>query len=116
MVARSESQRRRTAILRAELADAAEDMAARADAFAALLEQAAGRGDAARRLGLAAREREVSRVGRSNAARLRSLPAGPLHLEPLLAEPDEAEPDRGDAPVTTRLRHPLRFPRIRLRG
>jgi hypothetical protein len=31
-----------------------------------------------------------------------------LHLEPL------PEPVEGDAPATTRLRHPLRFPRARL--
>jgi hypothetical protein len=41
-------------VLRAKLADAAEDIAAQADAFATLLEQAASRGDTARRLGLAA--------------------------------------------------------------
>jgi hypothetical protein len=95
-------------VLRAEMADAAEDIATQADAFAALLEQAASRGDAARRLGLAAREREISRIERTNAVRLRSPPAGPLHLEPL---PTPAE---ADAPATTRLRHPLRFPRARL--
>lgn len=82
---RSEFLRRWTAALRAELADAADKVADEADVFAAILEQAAPRGDVARRLGLAALERHISSIERRNAARLRDPAPGPLHLEPLPA-------------------------------
>jgi hypothetical protein len=75
--------RRRTAALRAQLADIADKVADEADVFAAILEQASSRGDAERRLGLAEREREISRIERRNADRLRRPGPGRLQLEPL---------------------------------
>jgi hypothetical protein len=112
---RSEFLHRRSLALRAELADAAEKVADEADLFASVLEQAATRGDTARRLGLAALERQISIVERRNAARLRHPGAGPLHLEPLpalippsappaaglrsLPAPSQQAPDRSLPPV-----------------
>jgi hypothetical protein len=58
------------------------DVAARSsEKFAELLERAAPRGDSARRMAIAAWERDVARVERYNAARLRSR-ARPLGLKP----------------------------------
>jgi hypothetical protein len=65
------------------MADAAEDVAREADVYAYLLEQAAQRGDSARRLSVAAAEREISRIERRNAAKLRQSSVHPLELEPL---------------------------------
>jgi len=75
------------------LADFAERMAEEADAFAAMLEEAARRGDAERRLAVAAVEREVAGIARRNAARLRDQPAGHhLDLERLPSLPPLARP------------------------
>ena len=52
------------------MTDAAAD---EAEAFAAILEAAAPRGDTDRRLVLAGREREIATIGRRNAARLRTV-------------------------------------------
>jgi len=86
--------------------DFAEQMAAQADRFADLLEVAAGRGDADRRLRIAAAEREIARVHRRNAARLRSPDDQRGELEPVphLPQfegrgdnpPDQTEPAEGD--------------------
>ena len=80
---RSEYLRRRSRMVRAQMAVATEMVANEADAFAGFLERAAVRGDATRRLGLAAVEREISRTERRNAARLRQPGDEPLRLERL---------------------------------
>jgi hypothetical protein len=68
-------------------------MAEDADGLAATLEAAARRGhDAERRLKIAAVEREIARIQRRNAARLRRAGGGPVELEGLprlVAEPAE---------------------------
>ncbi|HZQ79465.1 MAG TPA: hypothetical protein VFE55_19200 [Acidimicrobiia bacterium] len=69
--------------LHAVSADFAEQIAAQADRFADLLEIAAGRGDADRRLRIAAAEREIARTHRRNAARLRSPGDQGSELEPV---------------------------------
>src|SRR5262245_24534143 len=89
---RSEYFRRRTRETRTQMAAAAEIVANEADAFAGLLERAAERGDATRRLGLAAVEREISRIERRNAARLRLPGDQPLRLERLPPFPTFDEP------------------------
>lgn len=86
--------------------DFAEQMAAQADRFADLLEVAAGRGDADRRLRIAAAEREIARIHRRNAARLRSPGGQQSELEPVPhlpqfegrgdRRPGQTEPDDGD--------------------
>jgi hypothetical protein len=78
-----EQLRQRIDAVRAQMAAAAEDVAREADVYAYLLERAAERGDSARRLGLAAVEREISRIERRNAARLRQSGVYPLDLERL---------------------------------
>jgi hypothetical protein len=55
--------------LAAELAD---ELAALAESFAAILERAAPRGDTERRLRTAQAEREIAQIARRNAARLRA--------------------------------------------
>jgi hypothetical protein len=73
----------RVVAIRAQMAVAADRVAQHADAFAGVLEKAALRGDTARRLSLAAVEREISRIERRNAAKLRRSGTGPLQLEHL---------------------------------
>jgi hypothetical protein len=80
-----------------ESARLAERMAEVADTFASLLEEAAARGDRARRLQLAASERRIADVERRNAARLRNHNNGhaPLMLEALpslLRQGDRSSP------------------------
>jgi hypothetical protein len=84
--------RRRTRAARDEMAVAAEMVANEADAFAGFLERAAERGDARRRLELAAVEREISRIERRNAAKLRQPGNEPLRLERLPPLPTFDEP------------------------
>jgi hypothetical protein len=67
--------------LRVRLAESASVVADEADILATMLEEAAGRGDAKRRLRLAAIGREIAGVERRNAARLLGSGDGPLRLE-----------------------------------
>jgi hypothetical protein len=83
MTDRFEQLRHRTDAIRAEVAAAAEEMARQAEVFAGFLERAAERGDSARRLAVAAVERQISEIERRNAARLRQPGIYPLILEPL---------------------------------
>ena len=68
--------------LRRHAADIAESMAEQAEAFAAYLEEQAGKGDADRRLRTAEVEREIAAIERRNAARLRG-DDWPVELERL---------------------------------
>jgi hypothetical protein len=63
----------RAAIMRALAADIADRMAKEAEDFAAYLENASTRGDGERRLAIARTEREIARIERQNAVRLRDL-------------------------------------------
>ena len=81
--------------LRLQLAAEAEAMADEADHLAAILEEAAGRGDEERRLTLAEVERRVAGIERRNAAKLRSSDKAPMDLESLPHMP-QADTD-GDA-------------------
>jgi hypothetical protein len=76
----------------ADLADLADRMAGDADAFADFLERRAADGDAERRLHIAAVEREIARIHRRNAVRLRTADGAFLHSElehlPRLAGPE----------------------------
>jgi hypothetical protein len=62
-------------------------MADLADQLAASFEAAATRGDADRRRRIAALEREVARIQRRNAARLRQAGGEPVQLERLPRDP-----------------------------
>jgi conjugal transfer/entry exclusion protein len=85
---------------------AAENMAAVAEAFASYLENAAAtRGDAERRLSAAKVEREIARIQRDNAAKLRQYDRRPPRLEHLprllphespSRDSDDVHPDPGD--------------------
>jgi hypothetical protein len=86
--------------MRAALADQATRTAELADSFAALLERNAVHGDAERRLTMAAAEREIARIHRRNAARLRRAGAGLIQPElehlpriPLFEWPAESPPN-----------------------
>jgi hypothetical protein len=74
----------------------AERMATDADELAACLEAAADRGDSDRRLRVAAVEREVARIQRRNAARLRQAGDQPVELEHLPRLPRLDGPDQTD--------------------
>lgn len=69
--------------LHAMFAELAEQMADDADTFAAYLEAAARRGDAERRLRIAAAEREIAGIQRRNAAKLRQARGVSIELEHL---------------------------------
>jgi hypothetical protein len=89
----------RIAAVRARAAAAAEIVADQADHLAGILERAAQRGDKARRLELAAVEREISRIERRNADKLRNAGPGPLQLEHLPPLPAfKASPTAGQQP------------------
>jgi hypothetical protein len=68
-------------------AEFAERMADDADALADILEVAAARGNADRRLEVATVEREIARIQRRNAARLREAGEGRVELEQLPSLP-----------------------------
>jgi len=72
---------------RARLAETAEEVAARAEDMASLLEGAAARGESERRMRWAAWEREIVRIERRNAAALRE-GADPATFEHLPPRPD----------------------------
>ena len=79
--------------LRRHAAAIAESMAEQAEAFAAYLEEQAGKGDADRRLRTAEVEREIAAIERRNAARLRG-DDWPVELERLPKLPvGESSPD-----------------------
>lgn len=69
--------------LRLQAAEIAERMASEAEAFADYLESRAARGDERRRLVIAETEREIAKIGRRNAARLRESAGLHDHLEHL---------------------------------
>lgn len=73
----------RAAALRARMADMAEQLARQAEQFSSHLEQAAARGDARRRLSVAAQERAFARAERRNALKMRRPYGQPMDLEPL---------------------------------
>lgn len=82
--------------LRLRAAELSEKMALAADRFAEYLEEAADRGDRERRLRTAAVEREIARIERRNAARLRQPDDGtPLESLPSLPSPGEDPEDSG---------------------
>jgi hypothetical protein len=74
-------------VLRATLADSAETIADLAESTAEIFEKAALRGDADRRLMFAAWEREIARVERHNAVKLRNASGVFLDLDRLPVRP-----------------------------
>jgi hypothetical protein len=74
--------------LRIRLAESALAVAIQAETLAALLEKAAPRGDTERRLHVAALERQIARIERRNATKLREWRGGTVGLEHLLPLPD----------------------------
>jgi hypothetical protein len=91
----------RAATLRALGAGLADRMADQAEQFATHLENAAARGDRERRLAISKGEREIARIGRENAARLRDLDRRfePQHLRNLSgSDPVPEGPPAGGAP------------------
>jgi hypothetical protein len=80
--AEERSRRARRLKRHEKLAESAEYMAETADNFAATLEEAAKRGDVERRLAVASVEREVARIARRNAAKLRD----PINDHPVIEE------------------------------
>jgi hypothetical protein len=89
-------------------AQLAEQVAAAADTFASILEEAAARGDRTRRLRLAATERQIAEIGRRKAANLRNHDGGygPVTLERLPALPDDLTCHHRASPVTRSARTP----------
>lgn len=79
------SQASKAAIVafRRSTAELTDKLAEVADGFAGYLEEAAGRGDLERRLRLAAVEREIARISRRNAEKLRETDTELSDLEPL---------------------------------
>jgi len=75
-------------------------MADDAEQLATYLEAAASRGDAVRRLRIAAVEREIARIQRRNAARIRRAGSGPVQLEPLPRLPRFEAPSKDAAGET----------------
>ena len=87
--------------LRVRLAESASEVAEQAENMATILEVAAGRSDAKRRLSLAAAEREIAGVERRNAARLLGRGDPPLGLEHV--------PRLGPPPVVPTAFRPVHF-------
>jgi dsDNA-binding SOS-regulon protein len=83
-----------SADLRMALADVADVMADLADEFATILERSAERGDAERRLRIAAIERRIAERQHRNATKIREANTRPLHLEHLPSLLDKSGPDR----------------------